>query len=475
MQHHSMQQIRAVPCSGLLSTAGMLIFCCMALSLTGCSVHTVDPNPEPPLAVQPVFPSTTEIQDFKEPTTEAWWMAFSDPQLNELIKRGFAQNYSIQEAVARLDQARALTVQSRAARLPQVDIVGESGQRWFEGGEERRLNRAGVEFTWEVDIFDRLGSQALARQSEQQARREEVEAVRLRLSAEIAEAYFDAVGWHLQLALLNNQIATDLDLLELTQLRFDSGLTASVDVLQQSSQLAEAQSLVPPVEGALRVSENRLDVLLGESPDGRDRVPASSSFVDIGALPFVGVPADLLLDRPDLRALRSELVAADAEIGAAIADRFPQITLDGSFLYEDGLEPGGVVFSLVGTFIQPLIDWGARKAEVERNQALYVERLARFTQTFLEAVEDVENSLYLERQQREFLKRLERRRAFLEETLEKTTERYTGGLTDFLPVLAAVNELQRLERIIVQQERALLSFRIQLHRALGGSLGSEQT
>jgi len=148
----------------------------------------------------------------------------------------------------------------------------------------------------------------------------------------------------------------------------------------------------------------------------------------------------------------------------------PQVTLDGSFLYEEGVDPSGVVARLFGSFVQPLLDWGARKAEVERNKALYVERLALFTQKFLEAVEDVENSLYLERQQREFLRRLDRRQRLLKDTVEETTERYSNGLTDYLPVLDAVKELQRLERVIVQQERALLSFRIQLHRALGGSL-----
>ncbi|NNK96859.1 MAG: TolC family protein, partial [Desulfobacterales bacterium] len=298
----------------------------------------------------------------------------------------------------------------------------------------------------------------------------DVDAVRLRLSAEIAEAYFDAVSWRNQLTLLEKQIVVDRELLELTQLRFESGLTASVDMLQQSAQLANTESLVPAVEAELRVSENRLDVLLGHAPDGSDQVTDEDVFVDIEKLPFIGVPADLLLQRPDLRSLRNELVAADAEIGRAIAERLPQLTLDGSFFYEDRLLPSGMVASLIGTFIQPLIDWGARKAEVERNRALYVEGLARFTQRYLEAIEDVENALYQERKQREFLTRLETRLRFLEKTVEETTQRYTNGLTDYLPVLDAVKELERLERVIVQQERALLGFRIQLHRALGGGL-----
>jgi outer membrane protein TolC len=119
----------------------------------------------------------------------------------------------------------------------------------------------------------------------------------------VTTAYFDAVGQRTQLLLLEQQIAVDRELLELTELRFEAGLTASVDVLQQSSVLAETESLVPPTEALLRVAENRLDVLIGQAPDAVDRVDDNDRFVDVKDLPFTGVPSDLLLNRPDLRAL----------------------------------------------------------------------------------------------------------------------------------------------------------------------------
>ena len=435
--------------------------------LAGCSVHTVNVSPEPMVSADEFYSVAAPELPYND---ENWWAVFGDSKLDGFILNGLENNYNVLQAVARLAQASALTLQARADRAPQIGLAAESEQTWREDGESEDFSRIGAAFSWEVDVFNRLESIASARQSEQSARRDDVEAVRLRLSAEIAEAYFDAVGWRNQLALLEKQIVIDTDLLELTQLRFESGLTASVDMLQQSSQLADTESLVPAVEAALRVSENRLDVLMGYPPDGQDRVTDEDAFVDIKELPFIGVPADLLIRRPDLRALRNELVAADMEIGRAIAERLPQITLDGSFFYEDNLLPSGVAASLIGAFVQPLIDWGKRKAEVERNRALYVEELAKFTQRYLEAIEDVENALYQERKQREFLERLAKRLRFLEKTVEETTERYTNGLTDYLPVLDAVKEFERLQRVIIQQERALLGFRIQLYRALGGSL-----
>ncbi len=447
------------------TTRIFLLVTASALFAIGCQTHRIDRFPVPQESGEPRY----SIESPMSPVPDrVWWEAFRDAKLDILIRTALENSFDVLQARARLAQAAALTRQAEAARLPQVSLEADIRKEWVDGDGLERVLRAGGALDWEIDAFNRLGSGALARQSEQTARLEDVEAIRLSLSADVAEAYFDAVEQRRQLALLQQQIDVDRDLLELTELRFNGGLTASVDVLQQSSQLAETESLVPPTEAALRVSENRLDVLTGRAPDGVNRVDDSDGFVAIGDLPFLGIPSDLLLNRPDLRALKNELIAADAEIGRAIAERLPRVTLDGSYLYEDGLGVSGPVAFLLGSLVQPLLDWGARKAEVERNRALYVERLAAFSQAYLVAVEDVENALYQELRQRDFLDRLDRRRRILDQTVDETRDRYTNGLTDFLPVLNAVQELQRLERIIVQEKRALVGFRLRLHRALGG-------
>lgn len=449
------------------TTRTFLIVASSALLTIGCQTHRIDRFPAPQETGGPRYSIGSPAPPFPG---RVWWEAFGDAKLDGLIRKALGRNFEVTAALARLDQSAALSRQAEAVRLPQVDLVADIRKEWIDGDSQERVYRAGGALAWEVDVFNRLGYAAIARQSELSARLEDVEAIRLSLSAEVAEAYFDAVAQRRQLALLQKQIDIDRELLELTELRFNGGLTASVDMLQQSSQLAETESLVPPTEAALRVSENRLDVLTGQAPDAENRVGDDDDFVSVGDLPFLGVPSDLLLNRPDLRALINELVAADAEIGRAIAERLPRITLDGSYLYEDGPGVSGPVYFLLGSLVQPLLDWGGRKAEVERNRALYVEGLAAFSQSYLEAVEAVENALYQEQKQRDFLNRLDRRRRILDRTVEETRDRYTNGLTDFLPVLSAVQELQRLERVIVLEKRALLGFRIQLHRALGGSV-----
>lgn len=445
----------------------LLAFALACLSVSACQVHTVNLAPEPMTAPGEGY---SVLSPAASPPEGDWWEAFDDPELDALIRAALEGNLEVLQAVARLDQAAALTIQGSAERLPQLNLEADARKERLDGDSQQLASRIGGALAWEIDVFNRLGAALLARRSEEAARAEDVEAVRLSLSAEVAETYYDAVEQRIQLALLQGQIETDLELLELTELRFNAGLTASVDVLQQSSQLAETESLIPPSEAALRLSENRLDVLLGQAPDAVDRVPARDAFARTDDLPYLGVPSDLLLNRPDLRALKNELVAADAQIARAMAERLPRITLDGSYSYVDGPAFAGPAALLLGSLVQPLLDWGARKAEVERNRALYVERLASFSQAYLEAIEDVETTLYRERKQRRFLDRLDQRRRFLASTVQQARDRYTNGLTDFLPVLDAIKELQRLERVIVRQQRELVGLRIRLHRALGGSV-----
>ena len=291
--------------------------------------------------------------------------------------------------------------------------------------------------------------------------------MRLALSAEVAEAYFNAVAQNLQLQLLKQQTGDDNKLLGLIQQRFDAGVGTNVEVLQQQSQLAENESLIPPAQSALRVYENRIDVLTGNAPDGADRTNDEDVFAQIGTLPPLGIPSDLLLSRPDLRAAQNRLIASDADIGAAIADRLPRITLNGSHIYSDGPIAGATTSILAG-LVQPLLDWGARKAEVERNKALYEERLAAFTQLYLEAIEDTENALYQEDRQREFIARLDARRGMLSKTVQASESIYRQGESDYLPVLDAVQDLRAVERALISERRNLVLLRIQLFRALGG-------
>jgi NodT family efflux transporter outer membrane factor (OMF) lipoprotein len=438
----------------------------VTIMLSGCALYQPDMNPVPLVNTGAFSVPTGEAA----PLAEQWYATFRDDALAALIGEALAGNMDVRQAIARVEQAQALERQSRAALLPSLNLEAETSKEWEDGEAQQGISQVGVPLSWEVDAFGRLRAVAASRHFSAQAAAEDVEAIRLALSAEVAEAWFGGMAQQLQLRLLHEQQKTDAEFLSLVQQRRDAGVGTSVEVLQQRGQLAESESLIPVAEAALRVFENRLDVLTGAAPDAKNRLVPRGNFAELAALPPVGVPSDLLLSRPDLRALRNRLVAADADIGVAIAARLPRITLNGSYLYSDG-PVAGPVASLLAGLVMPLLDWGARRAEVERNKALYEEGLAAFTQAYLEAIEDVENALYQENRQREFIQRLETRRSILNETLQAAQAVYRQGESDYLPVLDALQDLRAVERSLIAEQLDLILFRIQLFRALGGPPG----
>lgn len=462
------------------------------LSSSACSVHKIDSDASPALTAPDNY-SPGEInvanniedkandnrsdetsgidhgKDHDSVHKQAWWQDLDRAPLTSLIEQSFEANQNIAQALARIEQAAALQRSTRSERGPGLNLEAGASETHRGSNNRRSSYEAGAALYWELDVFNRIGANAKADQLLTRARIEDYHALRLSLSAEVANAYFGAAAANNILQLLQQQLDTDKALLDLVKLRMESGVGTNVEVLQQASRVAESESLIPSAQAQIRIFENRLAVLLGQAPDGQNRVAASETLSFILQVPAVGVPADLLLQRPDLRARQAELVAADAGIASAIAERLPQLTLDGRYLYSDTGTSSGPLAIISGSFIMPLLDWGNRRAQVTRNKAIYTEKLATFTQSYLLAIEEVENALYQERKQKEYVALLIARRDLLQKTLAETEARYTQGVDDYLPVLNALQELRSVERDLVTEELMLIRFRIGLYRALGGS------
>lgn len=444
----------------LLSTFLLLFF-------MGCSVH--EPNVEPLPLVKP-SPAYSLENSEKGKTRHSWWLDFKEPQLNQLILKALSGSLEVKQAAARLIQAQAYEKQARALRLPQIDIGAGAEQEWDEDGEFDSRNAIGALASWELDFFGGLKSRVLAQVYLKRAAEADIEVFRLGITQSVADAFFDVVEQRHQLKLLRQQLKTDRELLGLIKERFEHGLAARIDVLQQTSQVNEAQALIPLADAQLRIAENTLDILLGQAPDGKNRVSQKAAFPQTLERIKTGIPSDLLLRRPDLRRLQAEVVAADAEIGQAMAKRLPTLVIGGSSLFSAGTGSSGVVSRILADLIQPLVDWGSREAEVRRSKAKFKEELLAFTQAYIEAVAEVENGLYQLKRQEEFLHLLDKRVNILEETLEEAKKRYATGLTDYLPVLDAAKELRRIEREQLRQKRRIVALQTGLLVALGGEL-----
>lgn len=437
--------------------------------LSSCVIHTVENTPKPSVASADTFSLDQRDEDVRL-LPGAWWESLDRAGLNALIEQVLENNQDIRAALAVVKQAQAVTTQTNAQRLPNIALEGDADKDWQGSDGQRGTAQIGAALDWEIDIFNRIGNAVKADRLEVVARREDVQALKLSLSAEVANAYFGAVAANQRIKLLQDQLRLDKELLNLLQLRLDNGVGTTVDVLQQKARVADSQTLIPRAQSDMAVFENRIDVLLGAFPDAQPRVESTDTLDFADEIPFISVPSSLLLNRPDLRAAQADLVAADADIGAAIADRLPRVTLSGVYAYTDSAGYTGPVLGLLGNLMQPLLDWGQRKAEVERNKAVYEERLAAFTQLYLEAVEDVENALIQERKQREFLHRLRIQRDILKQTVSASEDRYRQGIDDYVLVINALQELREVERSLITERLELVNIRIALFRAIGGSI-----
>jgi outer membrane protein TolC len=352
--------------------------------------------------------------------------------------------------------------------FPELNAGASIKEEWQGDNSAENTYITSASLSWEIDVWGRISSARRAASHDIIATREELEAAALILSAGVAETYFQIIEQNLQLLLLDQQIKAGETFLELIELRFGYGESSVVDVYQQRQQLASTRSQVPVVKSRLRTLENRLQVQLGRSP-GDLNMKVSEFFPELPELPRTGIPADLLQNRPDLRRIYNEMNAIDYRVAEAVADRFPKIQLLGSAGFMDGFSTGDRLMTLLLQAIAPVIDWDRRSSEVRKREAMFREELARYSESYLVAIEEVENALWQEKYQLDLLQALEDQIDIARSNLNETRNRYQQGLTDYLPVLTALQSLQGLERDILSGRRQLLSIRILLHRSLGGS------
>lgn len=438
---------------------------CLFLILTGCA-HNVNDEVAPLVEGATAYSVSTDEED---EISESWWLAFNDTRLDELIEKALANNFNLKSFYARTVQASALEKQAGAVIKPPLTAEISQDSSWDSDGE--RTDRATLELglSWEIDLWSRLSSAEKALLLENEATREDLAGAALILASQVAETHYRIIETEAQLRLVKSQIDVGEKFLHLIELRFENGKASLVDIYQQRQQVASLKSQLPQLRATLSIQNNRIDVLLGQSPGGRVG-EEGSSLPELPALPKTGIPADLLINRPDLRVRQKRLVAADYRVAEAVADRLPAVKLFASGgLRGDDFSGSNRFYSLMGQLVMPVIDWGKRKAEVERRKAIVDEQLALYTEAFLVAIEEVENTLSLEKEQLALLEALHEQYEIAKGTLSETRKRYLQGVSDYLPLLTALQSVQRLEQDILREKRALVSNRILLYRALGGS------
>ena len=435
----------------------------------GCALY----RPAPRAVEKDLFPKAySKGSNPWQPATR-WWLEFNDPQLNALVDEALQHNFTLQQSWARLRQVQALAVESGADLYPELSLgAGASVERYKTNITDTVESYSiGISAGYEIDLWGRIRSGRQAALLEAAASREDLNAAAITLSATVASRWIGIISQRLQKQLLEQQLAANLTMLELVELRFRKSLASALDVFQQRQVVAQTRAQIPLVEQTERQLMNELAVLLGRVPLDLPAIRSRSLQMPSG-VPPAGLPVQLLTARPDIRASLQRLEAADWYTAAARAARLPDLNLSATAAYQ--ADEVSRIFdnwlvNLAGSLTAPLLDGHRRQAEVDRMRAVTAENLAAYRLTILQAIQEVEDALISEEKLGEHIRGLQAQRTAARNALDEARSRYRKGLNDYLPVLTQLLTVQALERTEIQRRAELLIARVNLYRSLGGT------
>src|SRR5467141_4046517 len=456
-----------------------LILAILASSLiVGC---VVGPN-----YLKPVVQPPTAYRDLREnPQAQAqaesyadlpWWQVFQDPQLQELIRTALKQNYDLQLATERINAARAQVAVTRSALFPQVQGNGD-----FSGGKEHNFQTKSnfllltADAAFQLDFFGRLRRATEASRAELLATEDSRQTVILTLVSDVASAYFALLQLDLQLQITRETVKTQQDSVKLTNLRVEHGVATRLDVLQAQQVLDSANAQIPDLERRIAQEENAISILLGNYPQA---VPRGRPLVEQSLPPEVppGLPSSLIGRRPDIREAEQVLVAANAEIGVAKAQFFPQISLTGSGGGSFGRSSAfsSLMSSQVGIWSygaqvsQPIFTAGALRGNLRLAESQHQQALIAYRQSIQRAFGDVSDALIGFQKLHQVRVRQEDTVADLQESVRLSNLRYKGGTTTYPEVLDGQRSLFSAELTLAGARGNEYQSLVQLYRALGG-------
>ena len=416
---------------------------------------------------------------------EPWWTTFGNESLDRAVDGVLGGNFELRQAWSRLRQSEASARAAGAPRIPSLDATGSARYQEIDQNGSGGFNipirtgetySLGLSLGYEVDLFGRIDSTLKAARLEEAATAADVRATGLALSGRAVDAWLTIVERNALTDLVDEQVLAGEQLLELTEARFaTSGTGSALDVLQQRRQLEGTRAELPLLAGEVERARYQLAVLTGEAP-GQQAADAPRALPELPPLPILDVPSALLTRRPDVIAAGLRVESADANVAAAIAARYPRLDLSAAYNL-DANELADIfdrtISSIAANVVGPIIDGGARRAEVDRQRATLEGAIDSFNQSILAALQEVEDALSLERRGLQRIAVLELQETLAAQELIQARLRYAGGVESYLEVLAAVQTEQALQRLLISERAGILRARAQLLRALGGSWTEE--
>ena len=444
------------------------------MALAACAVGPTYRRPEVPT------PAVTRGQH--DPTDVAsladlpWWEVFRDPALRALVAQAIAGSHDLTAAVARVEETRNQIAVARADLFPQASYQGEAARQRAFVPEARNATfnsfLGTFNLAWEIDVWGRIRRATESARAEYLGAEAARRGVLLTLVSDVAQAYFELIELDRELEITHSSTTTFQDTLDLFQRRYAGGIGTLLEVSRAKAALTQARAGIPELERQVVAKENQISILLGQPPGD---VARGTPLGPEGLHPVVpvGLPSQLLERRPDVQEAEQAVVAANADVGVAVANFFPRLGLTSlyggqSSELENLVKSGGNVWAVAGSLAGPLFQGGRLLGSYRATSAAWDEAVERYRQTALQAFAEVSDALVA-------YDRLARVRADREEAVDAlqtsvslSLQRYTDGIANYFEVLEAEQQFFPAELDLARTRRDELVAVVTLYRTLGG-------
>ncbi len=460
----------------------------LVMLVAGC---TVGPDYERPQLEVPSqwTPQEQSQANASTQVLQQWWRVLNDPILDRLIEAAALGNLDIASAFFRIEESRALRDFATGKYYPNVNVgssytrslYSKNGLYSSSGFSSKPIGiySNGFDASWEADLFGGIRRSVQSSQATLEASVENWRSVQVSLCAEVASNYVElrTVQMRIEFALKNTE--SQRETLKLTEDRFKLGIAPELDVAQAKLNLANTESSIPSLRLRAAQAINRLAVLVGQYPQDFEidltdaqPIPAVTEQVPLG------IPADLLRRRPDVRRAERQLAAQTAQIGVAAADLYPSFSLSGSFnlmgqTFSDATKLSSKSYSYGPGLRWSIFDGNRIRDNIKVQKARTQQALVSYESTVLNAVEEVENALVAYAQDTLTRNSLQQSVGAAEKSVRLVQTAYTTGLTDFQNVLDMQRTLfTQQDRLVMSEGQVILDL-VSVYKALGGGWAAE--
>ena len=459
----------------LALTAGLLHACKVGRNYTGMDVRAPEQFRDTLLVED-----TTTLAGIAGNDSLDWWRLFQDPILDSLVHEALRNNRDLNAAVLRIDQAAAALAISKADLAPKIGVQGD--YTWgnypiFFDDEPRTNVFGGGVVAWELDLWGRIRRLNEAARADLLGTQQAVRGLQLEVVSAVASTYFQLLEFETDLGISRETLALRDSMLTIIQARFDGGIAAEIELDQAKIQRAIAAAAVPQYERRIATTEHALSILVGRAPGPVTTGIALTDQPPVPEIP-VGLPSELLKRRPDILSAEQAVVAQNAVAGAAVAQRFPTISLTGLLGVASadlaGFTSGTTAYSVTGGLFGPLFYWGQNKRRVEIERLRTEQAALAYEQTVLEALGEVQDALVTIRTLKD---EQVARQAHVDAAVHAqflSQERYDKGVTSYLEALESQRQAFESQLFLAGVRRQLLQNHVLLYKALGGGWPTQE-